>query len=256
MDLTGKVALVTGGAIRVGKVLSLKLAKAGADVVISHFQTEREAEETKVEIEALGRRCLVIEADMRDFARLREMVDIIEREFGRLDILVHNASNYNVYDFLDVTEEIWDSSQDIIVKGPFFLSQAASKLMMKHQSGRIIALIGNTYYENWPNHIPHAVAKTGLAKVMQGLAVALSPYIQCYSICPDNIMPTALKDPSVLPDREGDIPENMEYTKLSGQTFVRGNADMVADLLLYLCTCTSYLTGNVIRMDGGRGLIC
>ena len=91
---------------------------------------------------------------------------------------------------------------------------------------------------------------------MQGLAVALSPYIQCYSICPDNIMPTALKDPSVLPDREGDIPENMDITVLSGQTFVRGNAEMVADLLLYLCTCTPYLTGNIIRMDGGRGLIC
>ena len=145
MKLDHKVALVTGGAIRVGKIISKALAEAGADLVISYWGTEAEARETKAEIERMGRRCMIYEANMRSIPQLQALIAAVDAEFGRLDILIHNASNFNEGPMSDVTEEIWDSSHEIILKGAFFLSQAAVPLMMRHKSGRMIAMIGNSY---------------------------------------------------------------------------------------------------------------
>ena len=252
MKLTNKVALVTGGAQRVGRVIALALAQEGADVVISHLGTPEDAAETRAAIEALGRRCLVCEADMRSIPALRAMVDKIDRTFGRLDILIHNAANFNDYPIEEVTEEIWDSSQDIICKGPFFLSQAAIPLMLRHKAGRMIALVGNSYYENWPTFIPHSVAKVGLAKLMQGFAVALSPYIQCTALCPADILSSAGGLHIQAKKGEQMADESAEFITVNGQTLRRGNPAQVAELIVYLCTCSGYMNGAVIPLDGGK----
>ena len=189
MDLTGKVALVTGGAERCGKTFSIELARAGADVVVNHWKTAAAAEETKAEIEKLGRRCLVIESDVSSIKKNQEMIDAIEKEFGRLDILVHNASNFTNAPFEEFPEEYWDASFNLNLKGPFFLSQSAAKLMRKNGYGRMIGMGGNSYYEAWPDFIPHSLAKCGLVRMMELLAVALSPDIQCFAICPSTFLP-------------------------------------------------------------------
>jgi NAD(P)-dependent dehydrogenase (short-subunit alcohol dehydrogenase family) len=255
MDLTGKVALVTGGAQRVGRILCLALANAGADIVLNQYRTEQDAQATKKVIEAVGRRCLIVEANVADLYQSAQMIDCVEKEFGRLDILVHNASNFNEKPFFEVTEEIWESSLGVNLKGPFFLSQAAAKLMMKHQSGRIIAMIGNSYYENWPEFIPHTIAKVGLAKLMQSLAITLSPYIQCNAICPAVIFPSANgQDLHILASRE----ENHagEFEKFRGETLLhRGKPEEVAELVVYLAGCSGYMTGAVIPIDGGKSAL-
>ena len=256
MKLDNKVALVTGGAIRVGKIISRALAEAGADLVISYWGTEAEARETKAEIEAMGRRCMIYEANMRSIPQLQSLVKATEEEYGRLDILIHNASNFNEGPMSEVTEEIWDSSHEIILKGAFFLSQAAVPLMMKHKSGRIIAMVGNSYYENWPIYIPHSITKVGLVKLMECLAVTLSPYIQCTALCPATIMTSAAGGYSpVLQTRSETIDEEARTITVSGQKLVMGLPEQVAELIVYLSGCSNYMNGAVIPIDGGKHLL-
>ena len=251
-DLTGRVALVTGGAQRVGRIINLALARNGADIVLNYWKTGEDARRTSQEIRAIGRKCLVIEADITDPNQSAKMIADIEKEFGRLDILVHNASNFNEAPFLEVTEAIWESSLAVNLKGPFFLSQAAAKLMLKNGSGRIIAMIGNSYYENWPDFIPHTIAKTGLAKMIQSLAIALSPHIQCNAICPAVIFPSEHgQDLRILSSR-GEAHQDEHFEIIRDTVLHRGNAEEVAELVLYLASCSNYLTGAVIPIDGGK----
>lgn len=249
MNLSGKVALVTGGAQRAGRTISHALAEAGAHVVVNHYNTEEDAQTIKAEIEKLGHRCITFDVDITDIPRTRAMIEDIEDVFGRLDILVQNASNLNRCSFMEVTEEVWESSFGVNLKGPFFLSQAAVELMMKNKAGRIIALIGNSYYENWPEFIPHSIAKTGLAKLMQGLAIALSPFIQCNAICPASFL--AAEEAETIRQTRGD--EHQEKVIISkGVTLHKGTPQEVAELVVYLTGCSSYLNGAVIPIDGGK----
>lgn len=251
MDLSGKVALVSGGAQRVGRFLCLALARAGADIVMNYWHTEEDAQRTQSEIESLNRRCLPVEADITEIKQIHSMMAEIEKEFNRLDILVHNASNFNQCPFLEVTDEIWESSFGVNLKGPFFLSQAAAKLMLRNGSGRIIALIGNSYYENWPDFIPHAIAKTGLAKLMQGLAIALSPNIQCNAICPASFYPAENGQHETIRKKRGDEYQE-DFIISRGVKLHRGTPEEVAELVVYLSGCSNYLNGAVIPIDGGK----
>ena len=255
MNLSGKVALVTGGAQRAGRFFSLALARAGADIVMNYLGTEEDAQKTKSEIESLNRRCLPIEADITEIKQINRMITEIEKEFNRLDILIHNASNYNQCPFMEVTEEIWESSFGVNLKGPFFLSQAAAKLMLKNGSGRIIALIGNTYYENRPDFIPHIIAKTGLAKLIQSLAVTLSPSIQCNAICPATFYPSEKgQTEHAMKERGEEFIDQGKYIKMRGVKIYKGNPEEVAELIVYLAGCSDYLNGAVIPIDGGKHL--
>lgn len=254
MDLTGKVVLITGGAERAGKIFALECAKAGADIAISHWNTHREAVSTKAEIVSLGRRCLSVEADMRNIPQLVNLVGEIEKAYGRLDVLVHNASNFNQQPLDQVTPEIWDSSMEIILKGAFFLSQAAVPLMLKNGGGKIIAMGGNSYYENWAEFIPHSIAKTGLVKLMQTLAIALSPAIQCFSICPSSFLDSGSGD-DILAARGEVIDSASSTLTVNGVNLHRGNPYEVAQLILFLACSNRYLNGAVIPIDGGKHLI-
>lgn len=252
MRLDGKIALVTGGAMRVGRALSLALADAGADMVVNYYRTPKEAEETRRLIEAKGRRCLLVEADVSSIGEGRAMVGTIERDFGRLDILVHNAGNFNACPFEEVTEAVWDSSLNLILKGPFFLSQAAAKLMMKHKSGRIMAITGNSIYENWPDFVPHAIAKTGAAKLMQELAIAYSPYIQCNAICPGTVLRGDDGKDDAQRAKRGEASEDIV---INGIHLFSGSPENLAELVVYLSGCSGFLTGQIISIDGGKTII-
>ena len=126
---------------------------------------------------------------------------------------------------------------------------------MRRREGRIMAMIGNSYYENWPDFIPHTLAKVGLAKLMQSLAVTLSPYIQCNAICPAVIYPSAAgQDQHILRSR-GESHAG-EYEKLRGEAlFHRGTPEEVGELVVYLAGCSGYLTGAVIPIDGGKSAL-
>src|SRR4051812_6769164 len=190
-DLDGKVALVTGGAERVGAVICRALAAAGADVAVNHLGTPQAAEETVAAVRAAGRRGLAIEADVSSAAEGRRLVEGTVAELGRLDILVHNASTFVHRPFLELTEADFEQSIGVGLRGPFFLSQAAARVMLEQGGGKIIALIGNSLYEAWPDYVSHAVAKAGLARLVELLAVALSPVVQCLAVAPDRVLWTS-----------------------------------------------------------------
>lgn len=254
MNYTGKVVLITGGAEKAGKIFALEYAKAGADLVITHYRMPEAAAQTKSEIEAMGRKCLAVEANNRSVPELQSLVKEIRKYYGRLDIIVHNASNFNDQPIEQVTEEIWNSSHEIILKGAFFLSQAAAPLMLENGGGKMVALIGNSYHENWPNFIPHAIAKVGLAKLMQLLAVTYSPYIQCNAICPASFLDTESGDGILARRGEFIDPTNSTIT-VGGVKLHRGNPEEVCELVMFLTGSSKYINGAIIPIDGGKNLM-
>lgn len=254
MDFRGKVVLVTGGVEKAGKHFAFEYAKAGADLVVSHYNMSKQAKETCLEIESYGHRCVAIEADNSNVLHLQNLVKEIKKEFGRLDVILHNASNFNNQRIDEITESIWDSSMNIILKGAFFLSQAAAPLMLENGGGKMLAIIGNSYYENWPNFVPHSVAKVGLAKLMEMLAVAYSPYIQCNAICPASFLDS--EEGNEIMDSRGENLSNLgDLIKIKDVLIHRGNVNEVAELILFLTGCSSYINGAVIPIDSGKHLI-
>jgi len=254
MKFDGKVVLITGGAEKAGKIFAIEFARAGADLVISHCNMPQQAAQTKKEIEELGRKCLTVEANNRNVNQIKIMVDKIRSYYGRLDVIVHNASNFNDQPIEKVTEEVWNSSIEIILKGAFFLSQAAAPLMLESGGGKIIALIGNSYYENWPNFIPHSIAKVGLAKLMQLLAITYSPYIQCNALCPASFLDSGSGD-GILERRGEQLLNNGKSIMVNGVELFRGDSYDVAEALLFLASSSNYINGAVIPLDAGKSLI-
>jgi NAD(P)-dependent dehydrogenase (short-subunit alcohol dehydrogenase family) len=254
MKFDGKVVLITGGAEKAGKIFAIEFARAGADLVISHCNMPQQAAQTKKEIEELGRKCLTVEANNRNVNQIKIMADKIRSYYGRLDVIVHNASNFNDQPIEKVTEEVWNSSIEIILKGAFFLSQAAAPLMLESGGGKIIALIGNSYYENWPNFIPHSIAKVGLAKLMQLLAITYSPYIQCNALCPASFLDSGSGD-GILERRGEQLLNNGKSIMVNGVELFRGDSYDVAEALLFLASSSNYINGAVIPLDAGKSLI-
>jgi NAD(P)-dependent dehydrogenase (short-subunit alcohol dehydrogenase family) len=253
-NLQGMVVLVTGGAQRVGREIVTAVAAAGADVVVSHFNTPADAAETVDRVQALGRRAIAVDADISDPAQATRLVDEAVRGLGRLDVLVHNAGNSMFSDFLDTTVEQFDASFDLFVKGPFFLSQAAARVMMEQGRGKIIALIGNSLYESWPERVSHTIAKSSLARMVECLAVALSPVVQTVGISPAQVLKTESGQNRAAQALRGEE-TGQEHTLHGGVRFRNGSTEDVTELVTYLCGSTPYLNGAVIPLDGGKHLL-
>jgi len=240
-DLSGRVALVTGGAERVG-----------ADVAVNHLERAQAAAETVAALEATGRRAVAIEADVSSAGEGARLVEQTVAELGRLDILIHNASTFVRRPFLELTEEDFETSFGVGLRGPFFLSQAAARVMLPQGSGRIIALAGNSLYEAWPDYVSHALAKAGLARLMELLAVALSPAVQCTAIAPDRILWTSAEHDHHQRGVRAQDGAAAGLVELEGVRFRTGSAQDVAALVVELCKAGPYLNGAIIPLDGGK----
>src|SRR5450759_2134992 len=141
MTLQDQVALVTGSATGMGRATSLMLARQGAHVVVNYTRSEAEAKETAAAVEALGRKALLVRADVSDDRQVSAMVDETVKTFGRLDIIVNNAGTTGFVackNLEELTEEIWDRVLAVNVKGTFFCSRAAAKVMLPQGSGCIV----------------------------------------------------------------------------------------------------------------------
>jgi NAD(P)-dependent dehydrogenase (short-subunit alcohol dehydrogenase family) len=136
--LSGRVALVTGAAKRIGRFVALRLAAEGADVAIHYGRSEAEARDTVHEIEKLGQRAIAISADLTNVAQIQNLIDQAVSHFHRLDILVNNAANFLEAKFGSTTEQSWDASLDTNLKAPFFCAQAAAPHLAKSGKGIIV----------------------------------------------------------------------------------------------------------------------
>ena len=239
MRLEGQVAIVTGGGGGIGKATCLAFAREGAEIVIPEVNIAN-AEAAAAEIQALGRKCKVIETDVSDGESVRTMVRQTLDAFGRIDILVNNAGIF-IYTRMDVcTEEEWDRMMAVNLKGPFLCSQAVMETMKAQRSGRIINLgslagqVGGIVAS-----APYSASKAGVMCLTKSLARVLGEYgITVNSIAPGIAATEMAKN---HPDMTDQIP--------LGRV---ADAPEVASAILFLASEEGrYLTGATLDVNGG-----
>lgn len=238
LPLQGQVALVTGAAKRLGRAVALRLAEEGADVVIHHRSSAPEAAQVASEMEKLGRKTLIVAADLQNIAEIRRLIEETEKKFGRLNILVNSAANFIHTDFSATTEEIWDASLDTNLKAPYFCSQAAAPLL-KSARGVVINFADIGGIQPWPGYLPYCISKAGVILLTRALAKVLAPEARVNAIAPGTIT------------MEGDAPEvERDYIRRAplGRS---GRPGDVADAVSFLLRAT-FMTGQVLILDGGR----
>ena len=241
--LHNKVAVVTGSARGIGKAIALKLAYAGANVVVTNTNVDG-MNQTVHEIIALGRKAIAVKCNVADAAEVGELVRKIQEVFPTIDILVNNAGLTRDNLIMRMAEEDWDIVLDVNLKGPFLLTKAVSPIMMKQRHGRIInvsslvGLIGNA------GQVNYASSKGGLIAFTKSVAKELaSRNITCNAVAPGFIK-TAMTEK---------LDEKVKENYLKSIPLKRfGNAEDVANAVLFLASDeASYITGQVISVDGG-----
>ncbi len=243
MNPAGKVALVTGGARRVGRALSLALADAGADVVVNYNASADEAQTVAREIESRGRRALTCQADVSVRADLLQMIEQVSTAFGRLDILVNSAASFDSAPFLEISEADWDRVLAVNLKGPFLLMQAAAPLLGNQGDGCIVNIADLSAFQPWPSYAHHAVSKAGLVHLTRIAARALAPSIRVNCIAPGTVLPP-----------EGYTGVGSDGTSDRRVVAQTGTPEDVARTLLYLVE-NNFVTGQTLVVDGGRLLL-
>jgi pteridine reductase len=236
---SGRVALVTGGARRVGKAIALALAERGADIVIHFNSGAAEAEATAAEVRALGVRAAVVQGDLSDTAVAQQLPARAHEAMGRLDMLVNSAAMMLRTPIGDVSLADWDTMFALNLRAPFFIAQAAAPFL-RERGGVIINIADLAAYETWPAYVPHAITKAGIVQMTRGLARALAPEIRVNAVAPGAVL---------LPDEWG--PDAAD--RLADTTPLKrlGSASDVAQAVVYLSEA-AYVTGEVIIVDGGR----
>lgn len=240
MEPAGRIALVTGGARRVDRAFSLALAEAGCDVVVNFNGSADEAAVTAADIERLGRRALPVHADISRPDDIARLVRETEQAFGRLDIVVNNASLFERAPVPDITVDDWDRVLNVNLRGPFFLAQAAAPLLRRDGGGLIVNIVDLSALQPWPSFAHHAVSKAGLLHLTRVLARALAPDIRVNAIAPGTVLPPE--------DTEGEDGSERRVLARSGEP-----AD-VTSALLYLVR-SDFVTGENLVVDGGRMLL-
>lgn len=239
-SLDGRVALVTGSAKRLGRVVALRLAEEGADVVIHHRSSGAEAADVVAEVEKLGRRGVAVAADLGNISEIKRLFDETEKYFGRLDILVNSAANFLHTEFGSTSEQTWDAALDTNLKAPFFCAQAAAPLLKKNH-GVIVNFADVGGILGWTEYIPHSVSKAGVMMLTRCLAKELAPEVRVNAIAPGTI--TMPGDP---PEWESDFVKSAALRR-------SGKPSDVADAVLFLVH-SRFITGQVLVLDGGRTL--
>lgn len=244
MQLNNKVALVTGGAVRVGRAIALALAAEGMNVGVHYHLSEARAREVKREIEAMGREALLLQGD---FAKVDDIRDVVERcaeHFKRLDVLINNAAIYYHTPLEETTEEQWDDLLRINLKAPFFCAQAASRWMRKQGAGKIVNIADVSGFVPWPGYIPYCASKAGVISITRSLAMALAPEIQVNAVAPGTVLA-----------RDDATPEEIEELKKLSLLQKIGTPADVANAVIFLLKGSDFVTGSVIAVDGGHLLV-
>ncbi len=235
-----QVALITGSGRRLGRQIALALAENGYDIIINYYHSGTEARKTEREIKRTGRRCLLIKADITKRDQVLRMMKQTIKTFGKIDVLVNNAGIFVPPTGLtDLTEDVWDRVIDTNLKGTFLCAQAAGEHMLKRRSGKIINIASLGAFKAWANHIPYCVSKAGVVMLTQALAKALAPFVTVNAVAPGTIIIPREKEETILPDAE----------KIPLKKY--GKPEDITDVVVFLANASDYMTGQVIRVDGG-----
>ena len=244
MDLTGKVALVTGASRGIGQAVAVELAKVGADVIVNYIGNEAVAQETVEKVEALGRKALKIKADVGNADEVQAMVDEAHAAFGHIDILVNNAGITRDGLLIRMKDTDWDDVLNINLKGVYLVTKAVAKLMVKQRSGRIINMTSVSGVTGNVGQANYAAAKAGVIGFTKTCAKELAARGITVNAVAPGFIETAMTD--VLPEK---IKEGIAATVPLGRM---GQPEEIAGVVTFLASdFARYITGQVLNVDGG-----
>jgi NAD(P)-dependent dehydrogenase (short-subunit alcohol dehydrogenase family) len=245
-DLQGQVALVTGAARGLGRAIALALAEAGADVALGLRELGRDAG-LVAEVAARGRRALPLQMEMSDLRQIQDAVNHAARHFGRLDILVNNAGVAPTNLAEDVREEDFDRTLTINLKGTFFASQAAGRVMIEQRRGRIINMSSQAGFAALPGESVYCMTKAGIAHLTKCLAVEWGKYnINVNAVAPTFIHTPGTEPALADPDFRADVVDRIAALHRIGEPME------VAGAVVFLASpAASLITGHTLLIDGG-----
>ncbi|MBI2609200.1 MAG: SDR family oxidoreductase [Deltaproteobacteria bacterium] len=234
MIIKGKKVLITGGASRLGALITQAFVEKDAEVAIHYFSSQKEALHLKKKFNIH-----TFQADLGKVRDIKKLFQGIKKTWGELDILINNAAIFYRTPFLKTQEKDWDDFININLKSVFFCSQEASKLMIKKKESHIINIADTGGSIMWPNYLAYCTSKSGVLALTQGLAKTLAPKTCVNAIAPGTLLP----------------PKNMNIKKLEDQSLLKkiGHPEQLISSLVYLLQ-NDFITGTILYLDGGRQL--
>ena len=248
MRLAGRVAIVTGSSRGIGKAIAKLFAHEGARVVVNYSKSDKEALAVVNEIKREGGKAIHLQADVSKSDDVRRMVQRTVQEFGGVDILVNNAGLHFAKDFFDITEDEWNRTIDVNLKGAYLCSKEVAPIMIKQKRGRIINISSNSgeYHQSAMRFVEYVVSKAGMNGLTRALALKLGPYVRVNAILPGYISTEMVAH--FTPEDE---------KMLMNETAVKrfGKVEDVAYAALFLASDESdFITGELMFVTGGRGM--
>jgi NAD(P)-dependent dehydrogenase (short-subunit alcohol dehydrogenase family) len=245
-DLTGQVSLVTGAARGLGRAISLALAHAGSDVALG-LRDVATAGDLLREIQSMGRKVLPLQMDVTDRAQISLAVQKTAEHFGRLDVLVNNAGGGTSGFALDVSERDFDLTIEVNLKGTFFASQAAAKLMMRQKGGRIINMSSQAGFAALPTESVYCASKAAVSHLTKCLAVEWGPHnITVNAVAPTFIATPGTDEALADPAFRADVIERIAALHRIGVPM-----DVAGAVIFLASPAAALITGHTILIDGG-----
>ncbi len=239
MELRGKIALVTGGARRLGRVIALELAGHGASIALHHHRSYEAAGETAAEIRARGVEVATIAADLSDPAEIEVLASGAVERFGGVDLLVNSAAIYFRTPLGEVTAADWDRLHALNLRAPFLLTQALAPVLRK-RGGRVVMITDIGGERPWPGYLPYGASKAGLIYLTRGLARALAPEVLVNAVSPGTVLPPESASAE-------DIEAEVKRTALKRLP----TPEDVARAVAFLCAADA-ITGQVLAVESGK----
>jgi len=243
MQITGRNALVTGGATRVGRALTLALAASGADVFIHYNSSAGPAEETAAEVAALGRRAASGAANLGDPGVAPDLISTATDALGPISILVNSASGFPEDTLEDVTLEGWHRTLDLSLAGPVFLTQSFAAALPDDADGAVVNVTDMKTLRPYRKHFSYVIAKGGIDTFTRAAALALGPRIRVNAVALGVILPPPGRDDSYATRLAADLPLRR----------VGGTAPVAAAVVALVEN--DFMTGEIVRIDGGGHLV-
>jgi pteridine reductase len=237
--LSGRVALVTGAGRRVGRAIAVALGEQGMRVAVHYNTSVDGARETAQLVEKAGGGAVLVRADLTDVTACEHLIDAVVLQHGELYTLVNSAATMVRTPLGEVTPQDWDAMHAVNVRAPFFLTQRAAPAL-RITSGNVVNIADIAAFETWTGYIPHGMTKAAVVQMTRGLAHALAPTVRVNAVAPGIVL---------LPD--GFDEASAEHLRRTTPLAHFGRPEDVAQAVIYLMQA-QYVTGEVIRVDGGR----
>jgi NAD(P)-dependent dehydrogenase (short-subunit alcohol dehydrogenase family) len=245
-DLDGRTALVTGASRGLGRAIALALANAGADVALG-VRDPATAGDLVTEIESMGRRGLAVRMDVLDLGQITTAVDEVVERFGRLDILINNAGASPEAPAEDVIESNFDLTMGVNVKGVFFASQAAGRVMIRQGFGRIISLSSQAGFVALPTESVYCMSKAAVAHMTRCLAVEWGRH----GITVNAVAPTFIRTPGTAAALADPVFEAEVLERIAGLHRIGEPVEVAGAVVFLASPAASLITGHTLLIDGG-----